>query len=87
MAVEFRVILPAAGGDSVAFQIKNKDAEGDSFETILTSRAYPSADLARGSLVRIPLPETKRILAVGLECAGTFTGGKLEARLNTYIGK
>jgi hypothetical protein len=86
MTVDFRC-EGAAGGTSLTFAVQGSATEGGTYTAIVTGAAIPLADLGAG-VYQLPIPRTKfKFLKVALTAAGTFTGGTVQAILNTYVGK
>ncbi|MDR3161344.1 MAG: hypothetical protein LBU28_07010 [Spirochaetaceae bacterium] len=76
-----------AGGTSLTFAVQGSATEGGTYAAIVTGAAITLADLNAG-VYQLPIPTTKfKFLKVALTAAGTFTGGTVQALLNTYVGK
>jgi hypothetical protein len=90
MCVDIRVSADVAGGTSIAIAVKGAPSPDGSFETIVTGRTIPLADLKgiyQKSVYQLPIPPTKyRALKVVITKTGSFSAGVLNAQLNTYIG-
>jgi hypothetical protein len=86
MTVDFHCVS-LAGGTSLTFAVQGSATEGGTYTAIVTGAVIPLADLNAG-VYRLPLPRTKfKFLKAAMTAAGTFTGGTVQAILNTYVGK
>ena len=87
MHVRFFVTEDAAGGTSVVFKLQGKE-EGGSFTDIASSVAIPSAQLKAGTEVVVEIPESFKGVALKAVAtpSGSFSAGKAEAWIDTYLG-
>jgi hypothetical protein len=86
MTVDFHSAA-LAGGTSLTFAVQGAATETGTYAAIVTGAAVTLADL-NAEVYRLPIPPTKfKFLKVALTAAGTFTGGTVQALLNTYVGK
>jgi hypothetical protein len=88
MTVEVRLTAAATGGTSVTIAVQGAPTPGGTFAAIVTGKVIPLAEINALGVYQLPIPPTThKALKVTITKVGTFTGGGLNAQLNTYIGK
>jgi hypothetical protein len=86
MAVDFHSAA-LAGGTTLQFAVLGSDTESGTYTAVVTGAAHTPVRL-NGEVYKLPIPSTKfKFLKVSATAAGTFTGGTVQAILNTYVGK
>jgi hypothetical protein len=86
MTVDFHCAA-LVGGTDITFRVGGCDTESGSYMPIVVGGAIPMDELNAG-VYQLPLPRTKfKFLKAYLTVTGTFTGGTVQAILNTYVGK
>ena len=87
MRVVFNVTTAGAGGTSVVLKLQGS-TDGETFTDIAATGSILLADLTVGKSVSLGIPEgyAKSKLRAQAVCTGTFTGGKIDAFIDTYMG-
>lgn len=88
MHVRFIVTEDCAGGTNLTFKLQGKKGTGN-YADVATAPAVVLANLKKGKEVVIEIPE-------GIDCdmlkavatpSGSFSAGKIQAWIDTYLGK
>lgn len=87
MSVSVQCTETASGGTSIALQLEGSD-DGTSFAPIGSAQTVTVAQLKAGANFALPIPEgvNKPYLKVTCAKTGSFTAGKLNAFVDTYMG-
>lgn len=87
MHVRFFVKEACTGGTNITFKLQGKP-EGGSFEDVATSPAVAAAKLTKGAEIVVEIPEGINAdeLKVIATPSGSFSAGKIEAWIDTYLG-
>ncbi|MCL2832101.1 MAG: hypothetical protein FWD78_02930 [Treponema sp.] len=83
MTVDLKLPSGPLASGTVILSIKGSDAANGSYTTIVTGEELTSADIQKGYGLPVPASKYQYLKA---EIEGKF-GGKLQAIINTYIGK
>lgn len=87
MHVRFFITESAAGGTNVTFKLQGKTGSG-SYADIAVSPAIATANLKEGAEVVVEIPESftgDHLKAVATP-SGSFSAGKVEGWIDTYLG-
>ena len=87
MMVNCIVTTAAAGGTSIVIAVQGSD-DNSNYATVAQSGSILLADLTLNKNIEIAIPNgwNKKYMRVAVISTGTFTAGKIEAALDTYIG-
>lgn len=87
MHVRFFVTTACTGGTSLTFKLQGKTGNGD-YADLAVSPAIATNKLTKGAEIVVEIPEGKGCdtLKVTATASGTYTAGKIEAWIDTYLG-